>query len=922
MAIQFRESLYRLFNIYPGEGRNAFLFAFLGFLWAVGITTALKFADALFLVHVGAHSLPTAYTLTACGMLGVASLLLLAFHHLSSYKIYHSALLIGILFYLSAFFFQSYGSGTETTWFWYALKIFGFFLFSVATTCFWTFVDQYHHLQDAKRLYTLFSASIFLGAASTGLIMRLGILNLDSLFLFIATLLFLTILWVRKIAKQLPLIVHEEAEPEQGASDPNNSLRFLIKSILTSRFTLFLMMGNMLMQLLLVFTEYNYMATFERYFAANTPEAAAQNGGATSDLTLFLGKCIAVVGVANLIIGLFFYSRLIRRFGVTSLIFVTPILLIIAFSGWSFTDSLLFPLIGFFVAEGTLYVIDDSNFNLLLNAVPYKLKYKIRVMIESFFEPIGMLISASLLALLQEDSKLVGIGLSACALLIAAAIQSQYLKALFFNLADNAIHFQRSIYDWIRSLSPKEQKGAESRLLAILKYEDTPIQLFACEGLLAFYDASILKKLLTYASEWDSDGKVKFLNLLEKSPFAKDKLVLDCLEKWSQEDLRSSIYFYLAKQGLLPADEAVAFLNSTDLQLQASAIIALKDDAYAQDRLKTLLESVHEKEILMGIEILGIIGSTDNVHTLLPYLKNPSLPIARAAAQAISQTIGRGSSTYAVPLIGQLTTSSDNDVRLACLKALGKINDFSLISPIILSSIHFRPNERRLTESIISQFGIEAVPILLEMVNDIKIHDRCRLLAGRILGRVDLNQLRAHLSGIVHHEIERAYFYFYHSQMIQEQHPDLDLGILKDTLWTGYQSVIDFIIQLLGVAGEAEDCELLSRCLRSRNPKTRSQVIEALEKTCETPIFRLIQPLVDEVPYLEKMKAYALGNRTPLSLTELLDRISESPAQVDQIISAALKYELNLPGWREALKKQMTSQDEVFQHFAHELLET
>ena len=121
-------------------------------------------------------------------------------------------------------------------------------------------------------------------------------------------------------------------------------------------------------------------------------------GGTEASLTLFLGKCLASVSICNLIFGLFIYSRMVRRFGIGSLLLITPVLLIISFTGWSLSSSLLFPLIGFFVVEGTLYVIDDNNFNFLLNAVPSKLKYKIRVMIESFFEPIGMLTSALLLS--------------------------------------------------------------------------------------------------------------------------------------------------------------------------------------------------------------------------------------------------------------------------------------------------------------------------------------------------------------------------------------------------------------------------------------------------------------------------------------------------------------------------------------------
>ncbi len=108
-------------------------------------------------------------------------------------------------------------------------------------------------------------------------------------------------------------------------------------------------------------------------------------------------------------------------------------------------------------------------FNLLLNAVPNKLKYKIRVIIESFFEPVGMLTSALLLSFFQGHSKLLGLILAVCALGIATGLSANYLKALFFNLADNAIRFQRTTKDWIDKMSDKQQKVAEGRLLAIFK---------------------------------------------------------------------------------------------------------------------------------------------------------------------------------------------------------------------------------------------------------------------------------------------------------------------------------------------------------------------------------------------------------------------------------------------------------------------
>lgn len=928
--------LQRLFNIYPGEERQALLFALLGFIWAFGATCGLKFADALFLLHVGAESLPKVYTLTSCGMLGLAFILLYAFHNYSSYRIYLTTLLIGISFYLFALFCTFFHIGTDSQWLWYALKLAGFFLFAVLMTCYWTFIDQYHDLQDAKRLYSLFSSTIFLGTAVTGMLMHSGLLDLKYLIILIIGLLGLTYTWINKIVHEMPIIAHEDAEQEGQIYEQGNYFKFFIKSILASPFTLLLMTSNFLIFVLLVITEYNYMYTFENYFALQSNSNAGE--GTEASLTLFLGKCLATVSVSNLIFGLFFYSRLVRRFGINSLLLITPILLIIAFTGWSLSSSLIFPLIGFFVVEGTLYIIDDNNFNLLLNAVPSKLKYKIRILIESFFEPIGMLTSATLLVFFQNHSKLLGLILAVCAFCIALVLSSNYLKALFFNLSENAVHFQRKVHDWITQMSDKQQKAAEKRLLGILKLGDEQAQVFACEGLLAFEDPTILKHLLNYASHMRTSAKIKIISFLQDSTFAKNSLVLDALQEWIQQDfdpqLRSTVYFYLAKQGLLHPEKVMGELKNPDILLQGAAIIALKKSwaylppttaAYnrtlAAYHLKLLLDSNQEEELCMGLQILGIEGDSHDIDILISYLKSSSVMVARTAAKSIAQAETLDSIHQAPLIIAQLNKLSDNEARLACLKALEKINDSSLVFDIIHSSLHFRPNERLLTEEVIYQMGLRTVPTLLSITRNIQLPDRCRLLAGRILGRLALPQLRANLSDIIRQEIERAYFYFYHYHTIQPLNPELDLSMLQDVLITGYHSVLDFIIQLLGVAGEVEDEELLSRSLRSRNPKVRSQVVETVEKTCEPSIFRLLQPLVDDIPYEEKMYAYVKSGNKPLKLNDLLNKLSESSAQIDQIIAATMKYHLDLPNWRESLRQQMSRQDEIFHHFAYELLE-
>lgn len=937
LADEMKVFFRKLFNIYPGEEKNAFLFACLGFLWALGVTSGLKFADALFLIHVGAHSLPTVYISASCCLIAISTFLLYAFHVFSTHRIFLSVISVGITFYAFAYFCLLMGYGTDTKWLWYAMRIFGTIMFAVTLTSYWTFIDQYYHLQDAKRLYSLFSSMIFLGVATTGLLMKSGLIDVEQLTLVIMSLLLLTAYWITKIVKQLRT-VRDENDQEGSHGTAFESVMFMFRSIKASRFTQLIMVRNFLIYLLLVITEYNYLSSFGHHF---DPQITSQTGTEEhAQLTLFLGQWLAVVSVNNLIFGLLIYSRLVRRFGITGLMLVTPLILLFTFTGWQFSDSLLFPILGLFVVEGTLYVIDDSNFNLLLNAVPSKLKYKIRVTIESFFEPFGMLTSALLISYSPLDSRQLGLILALFLLSVSLLLRQGYLKAIYLNLSENAIHFQRTIKGWFASMGNRDHDSAEHRLLAILKQGDEKSQVLALEGLICLDEEALLNKVLKLSDRFAPAAKLKFLDLLGQSSLAATSQILDKLHEWSCDEgdatLKSAIQFYLARLGLLHPEKAVVDLRDCkDLVLKGAAILAMKSSwanlsvatatlhrTLAAQQLQELLESTDSEEICMGLTILGLDPSAHDVEILLPFLRHPTRAVARTAAASIARIADKSVIRYAGILIARLTTSSDNEFRLSCLKALGKMGDSSIVKEIISNSVHFRPNERRLTETVISRMGLRTVPTLLAITKDTAMPDRCRVLAGKILGRLALPQLRANLCDLINVEIERARFYFFHYHTIQQKYPDINLYVLKDALLSGFHSVLDFIIQLLGVAGEIEDCELLSRSLRSRNPKVRSQVVEALEKTCETKIFRILQPLVSDSPVDEKIHAYELAGYRTLELPELLSHMSQSSSQVDHIISAALCQKLDMPGWRATLRKQMSTNEEIFHHFAYELLET
>lgn len=518
------------------------------------------------------------------------------------------------------------------------------------------------------------------------------------------------------------------------------------------------------------------------------------------------------------------------------------------------------------------------------------------------------------------------------------AVRSEYLKGIFENLKRNTILFSRSVKEWIHSFPKAVKNMAVYRLLAIVKEGSSEERFTAVKGLLSLQDDSILPKLLLYAEDFSSPDKKRFLQLLEQSRFLTHPHTLGILQKWLREEkdpaLRGMVQFFLAEQGLLSPAQILSRGRCEHYLSQAAAIASMKKAAAhlpALDETETrtnafmglqrFLSSENEDEVCIGLRLVTIDAAPSDVDILIPFLRHDSVKVARVAAEGIFAIIDKTCHRQAGVLVERLRDVSDSTVRIYCLRSLGKMGDSSYGRAMILQSAHFRPIERRMVEKLVVTMGLKTVPMLLAIVKEESINDRCRLLAGRILGRLALPQLRANLQPIINEAIDRAYFYFFHAHHLPEENPDIDLTILVDALKTGYSSTIDFIIQLLAVAGEVEDEELLSRSLRSANPKVRSQAVEALEKTCDPSLFSKIAPLVETIPLEVKLKEYLLRDKKAWTLSEVLDRLDASPTQVDQIIASTFKYRLDLPGWRESLRKKMSSQEEIFHHFAYELLE-
>ena len=927
-----QEFLRKVLGIYSGEGYQVLNFARLVCLWAFGSSVFETLAGGLFVEKVGSEDLPIVYLTIALAMMVVSSCVVHLLKAISPYRIMLGVLTLGSIACVAASFLLW---GFQFPWFFYALSIASKMFFLMIVPIFWTFTDQYHDLQDAKRVYPLYNAAYSIGAIGAGIsitvlldtIGYIGLLSAASISLLLAI----------KEARKITLLSHpiHDDSTEGVFSASRESFMTTCKQIVSSKFVICLLLMGLCTQLVLTLTEFNYNTTFGMIFKTG---ASGVNEGKIAE---FLGTCRAFISFSNILIGFFFYNRCVRRIGVNNALLITPIFFFCVYAGWIVFDGLALAILGLVAIEGVLYTFDDNSQNLLTNAVPIKLKSKVRVIINSFFEPIGMLISSFLLFSFDEHSIWLGFFLTLFVVICACTIRSIYSSAILNNLKENALHFDRKLSSWIALFSRREQKDVKKEILKALRSPKEEMQLLACKTLLEMKDSTLIDEILFIARRFSTVSKIQLLKLLDSSIFAQHANVVDAIGLWLDEtdssELAKHANFYLAKRGLHHPEKAENDLDHSDLVLRGAAILTLKKSlanpsldyaalnrAIASKKLDLMLKSSRIDEISMGLELLAEELSAESAERALPFLSHESLLVKRSAAKTISRQVNKTLSRHAPRLIEEIQSSQDHLLRVYLLEALGKIADSTTIKDLLLASVYFRPNERRRTEEVICQMGLKIVPLLLTLTKDIALPERARILAGKILSKLALPQLSTILPDILDIEIDRAYFYFYYAHTIQKQYPLYDLSMLESALLAGYQSVIDFVIHLLAATGSIEDPELLVRALHNKNGKIRANAVESLERTCDRRTFRLIAPLVDDLPLEEKMKACLnwQGDFSKLTLSELLDKLDDSPLLFDKIVAVRLKTKLQMPNWRKQLRELMKHSNETFHQYAYELLQS
>lgn len=417
------ESFWKLVPDLRTAERSRFLF-FAGLFAVVSMaqTVGLVGSEALFLARFGASHLPQVFIaasiVTVLGTLVYATVVGRARNDRLFLRMASAAavLLLAI----------AWGLGGRTGSVIFSLFCLYYLLQAVFLNHFFTFAGDYFDTLAAKRLFPLFAIGASLGSAGGGALAAFLVratsptVLVATWGLLLAAAALLLALGQRSLGRWGPLELEES--DETSVEGMRAAVHFLHAAPLGR--TLVLSAVGMVFALFLA--QYLYLDIFARRF----PD--------TTQLATFLGIYLAITNLLEISVELVITPRVIRRFGVASANLIHPVLTLMSFGAL----GLQYGIATGVVARMNRELVENSMAftirGLVLNALPVRLRGRVRAFLEGIVVNAGMA-AAGLVLIAMAEPEPIWLCLSggAAALVFLGAnarVRREYLATLVAEL--------------------------------------------------------------------------------------------------------------------------------------------------------------------------------------------------------------------------------------------------------------------------------------------------------------------------------------------------------------------------------------------------------------------------------------------------------------------------------------------------------
>lgn len=428
--------LNRLFRVEHGEWPKLLQFGLFGLLLQTGMGIGFAAGDAAFLTHVGPDKLPVIFLLTPAVMLvytAVFSYLLVRFSIDHVVDVTLGALIAGgaILWGL----IQMGPPEPYATGLYYVLKLYLAMWYIALYSLFWNYTDAYFDIQDAKRLFPLFSAFCALGTTIGALIVSLlaGVFPMHAFLLVWAAVALLTAPVAMLLRRRWTRIADSDTDLDGESKSVVSQLGQVGRAFKRSPYAVTLVLTLFVTLLMTNLAEFQYSTVLQK----GRDEAA---------LASLFGQLYAGASILNLIVCLFVFNRLVTRIGVRNVALILPLTYFAVFTYFFLAGGEMAALAAFFAYHGVLTSIEYNNQNLLFNATPSQVKRPLRTVVEGLAEPLASLLAGAFLLLGAKNSDMrelsgIGVLLGAALIAVVMALRHFYPGAMEANMRRGWLNF-------------------------------------------------------------------------------------------------------------------------------------------------------------------------------------------------------------------------------------------------------------------------------------------------------------------------------------------------------------------------------------------------------------------------------------------------------------------------------------------------
>ena len=673
------ERLLNAANIRPSEGRIvAWVFLFTVLCFAASIL-AYSAAYALFLNVFSAQRLPFVYI----GESIVSTLASLLYLQLS--KRYSLArLLVGNVTLLTLSIVGYRGGLAVATgeWLLFTLPIWYGVFNTLMYIAFWNLLGRLFNLQQGKRLFGLFTGgqlgvTLLVGFMVPALLTVLATQDLLIVAALVAGGAVAVLVHITRMAPALHEV--ERDEPEEGTAAAPGKTGLLADPYVRLLFLMYLLFA------------------FGDYFVDNIFYAELELQFTDPDQVAgFLGVFTGVVGGLSLLIHLFLSRAVLSRFGVRTVILLTPVLLLIVavpFTGLgalSVAAVLLFWLAsGMNLTRQLTDAFDNTAANLLYQPLPAAVRTQTQTAVDGILYPIAAGVTGLVLLWLTTVLQFtpVQLGFVLVPILVLWALTASALGRRYPQRVQEAMH--RRIVQGALAFIP--DRASLDVIHQNLRNPHPGAAIYAC-NVLEEMDGALLYEQLP--------------GLLEH-PHAEVRLhALACLERSGSRTLTATIWRLFERE----EEPRVRGAMLRTLAIVGGTVGASAGDGEELDPLLPYLASpdpVLRQAVMTGLlrsgELGGVLAAGES---LAQIIRSPDAGDRIFAARVLAES---GMNSLFRPLLA-LLGDGEAPVRRAALVAAGKLQQPRLW-PMVVAGLQ-EPATRPAAQVALTAAGPAALPVL------------------------------------------------------------------------------------------------------------------------------------------------------------------------------------------------------------------